>query len=178
MNGPPYTTLGNATLTIELNEVDAEAPTEFLEVYSEGNLLIGTVANTTAQCGDTVSTFVISSAFIDQWAFDGIMTFTVRTNIPANLPGRFAVNAICPNNLVTATLSYDSNFPVGMKLEYDVNGGARMPVSPISPINNNFDLGTNTVTYYFIDCAANESTCSFDITVEDNEVPVIDCPLI
>ena len=54
----------------------------------------------------------------------------------------------CPNEVVTSTHSPGDAFPVG----------------------------TTTVTYTVTDCGGNESTCSFDITVEDNEPPVVTCP--
>lgn len=38
---------------------------------------------------------------------------------------------------------------------------------------SNFGLGTTTVSYVFKDAAGNESTCSFDVTVTDNTLPVI-----
>src|SRR5690606_27824962 len=40
-----------------------------------------------------------------------------------------------------------------------------------------FPIGTTTVTYTATDGAGNTTTCSFDVTVEDTEVPVIaNCP--
>jgi len=40
-----------------------------------------------------------------------------------------------------------------------------------------FEFGTTTVTYTAEDAAGNTTTCSFDVTVEDNEPPVINnCP--
>ena len=39
-----------------------------------------------------------------------------------------------------------------------------------------YSIGTTTVTYTATDNAGNSSTCSFTITVNDTEVPVISCP--
>ncbi len=39
-----------------------------------------------------------------------------------------------------------------------------------------FPVGVTTVTYEVTDAAGNISTCSFDVTVIDNEVPTIVCP--
>ncbi|MFK7806432.1 MAG: gliding motility-associated C-terminal domain-containing protein [Saprospiraceae bacterium] len=36
--------------------------------------------------------------------------------------------------------------------------------------------GDNLITYYATDCAGNTGTCDFTITVEDTELPVINCP--
>lgn len=41
---------------------------------------------------------------------------------------------------------------------------------------SNFPLGTTTVTYSGEDGTGNIGTCSFEVTVEDNEAPVITCP--
>jgi len=39
-----------------------------------------------------------------------------------------------------------------------------------------FPVGTTTVTYTVTDAAGNEATCSFDITVNDTEMPEVFCP--
>ena len=39
-----------------------------------------------------------------------------------------------------------------------------------------FPVGTTTVTYLVTDASANTGTCSFDVTVDDNENPTIVCP--
>ncbi|MCH2215081.1 MAG: HYR domain-containing protein [Flavobacteriales bacterium] len=40
-----------------------------------------------------------------------------------------------------------------------------------------FPIGTTTETYEVVDLSGNTATCSFTITVNDNEAPVIDCPI-
>ena len=40
-----------------------------------------------------------------------------------------------------------------------------------------FDLGTTTVSYLAIDNAGNQTTCSFTVTVVDNQAPSITCPV-
>jgi gliding motility-associated-like protein len=174
--GPPYTAAGNATLVIDLDNVDAEAPTEFLNVFGEDGSLLGPVAQTPSQCGDASSSFTITAAQMNDWAFDGSVTITVAPNVPAGQPGIFSVNPICPDNTVTGSLTYNANFPGNLRFEYSVNGGARVAVDPVAPFVETFAEGTNNVTYYFTDCALNEATCNFDVTVEDLTPPVIDCP--
>ncbi len=176
VNGPPYSAVSPATLTIILEALDAEAPTEYLKVFGEDGSLLGNVANTAGQCGDTLSTFSIPASTVDAWAFDGVLTITVKPNIPASLPGRFSVNPICPNNLVTAELSYSANFPAGLGFEYSINGGTRNAVLPLAPFDEVFGQGINIVDYFFLDCAGNEATCNFELTIEDNELPIITCP--
>ncbi|MBR9920910.1 MAG: HYR domain-containing protein [Bacteroidetes bacterium] len=42
--------------------------------------------------------------------------------------------------------------------------------------NTLFDIGTTTVTYMVTDGSSNTATCSFDVTIEDNEDPMLMCP--
>jgi len=39
-----------------------------------------------------------------------------------------------------------------------------------------FPVGTTTVTYSVADIYGNPASCSFDVTVSDNEIPVVSCP--
>jgi hypothetical protein len=43
-------------------------------------------------------------------------------------------------------------------------------------IGDNFPVGTTTVTYTAKDASNNTSTCSFNVTVVDNQDPIITCP--
>lgn len=174
--GPPYAAQGPVKFTFTLNDVDAEAPTEYLNVYGENGLFLGSIAHTAVQCGDTTSSIQVSAAFYDQWAFDGVVSITIKPNIPAGQPGRFSVNPICPGGSITGELTYKAKFPQHLQFEYSLNGGAKIPVSPVGPVSATFDLGPNSVVYYFTDCVGNESTCSFQVTVEDHEMPQIVCP--
>ncbi len=55
------------------------------------------------------------------------------------------------------------------------NCGLNSFASNVAP-GSAFSTGTTTVTYTASDLAGNTSTCSFDVTVTDNEDPVITCP--
>jgi len=44
------------------------------------------------------------------------------------------------------------------------------------PIGSSFPVGTTTNTFTFTDAVGNSSSCTFDITVTDEEDPVISCP--
>jgi hypothetical protein len=48
-------------------------------------------------------------------------------------------------------------------------------VTDDNPYNYDFPVGTTTVTLTFTDNAGNEATCSFDVTVTDNEAPAAVC---
>lgn len=174
--GPPFIATTNATVTIALNNVDAEEPTEFFMVYGENGGVLGAVAHTPTQCGDTMTNFTLTAAQVNLWAFDGVLTLTVRPNVPVGQPGRFSINPICPNGSVTASMTYSTEVPSNLKFEYGLNSDPKILVSPIAPVTATFPKGNTVVTYYFTDCAGNESSCSFDVAVDDNEAPAIVCP--
>ncbi len=174
--GPPYTAVGSASLKIILDNVDAEEPTEFFMAYGEDGTVLGPVARTPFQCGDTMTVFSLTATQINAWAFDGNLEITLKPNIPVNQPGRFSINPICPGGNVTADLMYDTKFPDHLTFEYRLNGSGRIPVVPVAPVNEVLVQGVNEITYYFTDCAGNQDSCYFEITVEDMEAPVIDCP--
>ncbi|MEM9544813.1 MAG: HYR domain-containing protein [Bacteroidota bacterium] len=45
------------------------------------------------------------------------------------------------------------------------------------PAGSNFPVGVTEVSYVGIDASGNRDTCSFNVIVEDNQAPVIDCPV-
>jgi hypothetical protein len=63
----------------------------------------------------------------------------------------------------------------GYTLTHSINGGA--PANGVVPPNTLLGLGANTIAYTLTDAANNTVTCSFTVTVIDNEAPVIaGCP--
>lgn len=176
VQGSPYVATGEANLKIILNDVDAEADTEFFNVYGEDGTLIGQVDHTPAQCGDTSTVFTLTAAQINEWAFDGNLQIILKPNIPTGMPGRFSVNPICPGGAVTANLDFKMSNPDNLRFEYAINDGARIQVVPVAPVTEVLESGSNKIVYYFSDCVGNEATCSFDLVVRDDEAPVINCP--
>lgn len=59
-------------------------------------------------------------------------------------------------------------------IQYEINGGGF--VSGNNAAAGTFDLGPNTVVYRVEDDNSNVSTCSFTVTVVDNEPPSFTCP--
>ncbi len=176
---PPYSASDNVVLKIDLVGVDGESATEFLNVVAEDGTILGQTNLTSDQCENSTTFVTITPAQFNDWAYDGILTITLEPNIPPNLPGRFAVNAICTDSAY-ATLDYLLISPNGLHFEYEINGGGRIDGGTgagIASPTPTFDLGVNTVDYYFTDCAGNEATCSFTVTIEDNEPPEITCPM-
>ena len=179
----PVTASGTVTIDLDFTMLDGEEPTEYFNIFGEDGTPIGTTTNTATQCGDVSQTITIPTALFNAWAVDGTVTITLSPNIPAGLPGIFAINDICPDgsgtgggSTVDATLNYNGNTPGGLTYSYSVNGATPVAVNPIADVVTQLPVGTNEITYYATDCAGNESTCVFYIDVNDVELPVISCP--
>ena len=173
----PSQALGPVNLRFDLNYVDADGAFEYLLAYAEDGTLLGQTVNTPVQCDTSITFFSIPSQQFSLWAQDGSVTFTLVPNDPPNsLPGRFSVNNICPGGTVDAYLSYQADTPMGMRFEYALNEGPRQPGFFDMAVHEQFDLGATLVEYFVIDCAGNQSVCTFLVNVQDEEAPVLMCP--
>ncbi|MTI40605.1 HYR domain-containing protein [Fulvivirga lutimaris] len=84
----------------------------------------------------------------------------------------------CPSNITVAITGdgCDATATWTVPTASDNCSSDIVPTADFSP-GDAFPLGTTTVTYTATDVGGNESTCSFDVTVVDQTVPVFtDCP--
>ncbi|MEM9050687.1 MAG: HYR domain-containing protein [Bacteroidota bacterium] len=85
----------------------------------------------------------------------------------------------CPTDIV---VSNDSG-ECGAIVNYTPPIGTDNCPNPVTTLTSGlgtgalFPVGTTTETYEVVDLSGNSATCSFTITVNDDEAPVIDCPL-
>lgn len=173
----PVNALGGGTLTIELISADAEEATEFFNIYGEGNTFLGTTALTSMQCGNSTTTIPISASQINNWSQDGTIVISLQPNTEGGLMGRFYVNAICnPQGMVTANLDFTAKNFGALLYEYRIDQNPRVAVVPIQPDTVSLDPGAHLITYYATDCGGNVDSCSYTITVQDLEPPVLQCP--
>jgi len=168
-------------LTIALDNYDGEEPTEFFTVLGEDGTTLGQTANSATQCGNSTITLPLTATQINTWVADGVITFTLVPNVTVD--PIFAINDICPQgpptgggSTATGTLDYNTVTPNGVTYEYSINGGSRVTAFPGAVVPNTFDVGNTSVTYFATDCAGNESSCSYSVTVIDNELPTMACP--
>jgi gliding motility-associated-like protein len=85
---------------------------------------------------------------------------------------------LCSASVNVPDIMYSDNCSVTL-LTWETTG-ATTSVSPASGINQIgtkvFNKGITTVTYMVKDGSGNQNSCSFTVTVTDNENPVISCP--
>ncbi|MFD2824374.1 proprotein convertase P-domain-containing protein, partial [Lacinutrix iliipiscaria] len=71
----------------------------------------------------------------------------------------------------------------GAVVEFTIDADANCPNSVITqteglPSGTMFPVGTTTNTFVVTDAGGNTATCSFDVTVDDNEAPNVNCAAI
>lgn len=173
----PVNAAGEGTLTISLFSADAEAADEYFLIYGENGTLIGQTAPTPDPCSDSQATFTIPVALLNSWSADGVIDILLEPFIPADLPGRFAINAICdPATTVQADLSFPVKVQGEVVYEYSINNGSRIVVDPIMAVDVSLDQGNHLIRYFATDCAGNSDSCSYTVMVVDQEAPELICP--
>jgi hypothetical protein len=112
-------------------------------------------------------------------------TFTITVNdtqapvltCPANITVNNAAG-LCAASVATPNPTNTDNCAVTVRTW--ALTGATTGASPATGLNNvgtqTFNVGVTTVTYTSSDAAGNTSTCSFTVTVNDVQPPVITCP--
>ncbi|MFN8165955.1 MAG: HYR domain-containing protein [Bacteroidia bacterium] len=80
----------------------------------------------------------------------------------------------CPANMSVSADAGQCGAVVNFAVSATDNCSATVVSTPAS--GSFFALGTTTVTSTATDASGNTATCSFDVTVSDNENPVITCP--
>lgn len=180
--GPPTTANSIVSIRIDLYNVDGEANdpssgNEVFRIIGEDGADFGYTRRPQNQCGNEFTTFQVSQDQFNQWAIDGLIEITL---VPVN-PGpglEFqGINDICGGTTVGGSIKYEcAKISNGFKLEYSLDGGitrVNVPMPIPGNITETFPVGENTLTFIATDCRGNPDTCSFKVTVEDDEPPVI-----
>ncbi len=179
---PPVIAVDTATLTIFLEQVDAEGPTEYFEIIGEDGSVLGITNPSSGQCGNSTTTIQIFPDQINSWSQDGMITIVLEPNIPTAQPGSFSINDLCPagpptggGGQATGSLAYTANEPINFRIDYSVNGEAPQSFDINTGAEILFQVGSHDIDYTIYDCAGNSNDCSFSIEVVDDQAPVIAC---
>jgi len=164
---------GNINLSVQLENVDAEAPTEFFRIYSEDGNFIGKTNNTPNQCGNSTTNFIgLSPALVNQWAVDGAVSLILITNGS----GVNAINNFCQGGKVKVSLSYDylTSPTTSANLFYSIDNGPFVQLT--TGKLDTFTLGNHKIKIQVFDCSNNVDSCEYVLNVIDDDAPSIDCP--
>ncbi|WP_203258395.1 beta strand repeat-containing protein, partial [Hyunsoonleella ulvae] len=120
--------------------------------------------------GTTTNTFEVTDAAGNTATCSFDVTVTDNEDPTINCPAPINVNV--DGGTDGAVVTYTA--PVGT----DNNASGTVTTTQIAglPSGSLFPVGTTTNTFEVTDAAGNTATCSFDVTVTDNEDPTINCP--
>src|SRR5690606_23041614 len=129
--------------------------------------IAGLASGSTFPIGTTTNTYVAT----DIYGNTDICSFTVTVNDTEN-PTITCPSNITENNdaglcsaIVNYTVPFNDNCP-----------GASIQQTAGLASGSAFPVGTTTNTFIVTDAAGNTNTCSFTVTIIDNENPTITCP--
>ncbi|UKN03859.1 HYR domain-containing protein [Paracrocinitomix mangrovi] len=128
----------------------------------------GQASGTLFPIGTTTVTYQVTDASGNTASCSFNVTVTDNEAPTIACPANITVNT--DPGLCGATVTYTT--PVGA----DNCPGAITSMTAGQASGTVFPVGTTTVTYQVVDASGNTTSCSFDVTVNDNELPVISCP--
>ncbi len=131
---------------------------EMTDIQDENGNVIG--QNTIPGDCQPASTFQICVPVVDWngWAADGTATFTLMADSDIN-------PALCTDNFIQASVELCTDCEI-FSNNQNMMGAA----------SGDYPVGTTDVTY-FTSLAGAPLSCSFSVTVNDNEAPVLNCPV-
>ncbi|TXF88728.1 T9SS type B sorting domain-containing protein [Neolewinella aurantiaca] len=175
--GLPVNGFTTGRYTITLENVDAEGDDEFFFIYAEDGTLLGTTEQGTVQCETVVTLDSITPFQFTRFARDGVISFRLEPNIPEGQPGTFAINNLCDGGSRAYIHLQQAAFRLTeIVYEVDIDGNGFNVVDPIETVVTRLDAGLHQITYRGTDCGGSVDECSFTVTVEDQEPPVVSCP--
>jgi len=129
-----------------------------------------TDASDTYPVGTTTVTFTITDAASNTATCSFDVTVNDNEAPSISCPADVTANndaGMCTAAITAAAPTTSDNCP-SPTFTNDFNG--------TTDASDTYPVGTTTVTFTITDAASNTATCSFDVTVNDNEVPSISCP--
>ncbi len=166
---------GNVSLTISLNSMDSDDPSEYFFIIDEEGNTLDITPNTLSQCGDTTLMITtITATQINDWARDGYIDILLAPNMPGG-SGVLGINDVCIGSSISSTLEFDVDIISPLSYEVSLDGGKRSILSPSMQWDTLLSEGIHNVQHIFRDCADNESYCTQVVVVNDEEVPSLIC---
>lgn len=164
--------LSSSTLLINASDfddgsTDAETASEdlifsFSETDSDFNSLV-------VDCDD------LGDNAVTIWAWDEDGKVSEPCSAVLTITDNIIPEIICPDNIILSSDEFDC----GTNVDFDVVGTDNCDNDVITICSHNsgefFSLGTTTVTCVVTDGSDNSTSCSFDIIINDETPPVMDC---
>ncbi|MFZ1495951.1 MAG: HYR domain-containing protein, partial [Saprospiraceae bacterium] len=186
--------LPNATNDVTLTffiEADVDSIGEYFTIIGENNTNLGTTEMgqshiIAGNCSNALrATFTIPAATYNSWVgADGILSLNAISNLNLPVPPTYVGEGInpCTPSQVTfngdtdgsnmyAVITYSEAQPY-----YYITGATTLPTTLLTTTpTHDFNVGVSTVHYLVQDAVGNADTCSFTVSVIDQQTPVAVC---
>ncbi len=169
-------------LLIELNG-DIDDPGESFEIYGEGGFLLGTTAPSSySGCGSSLTSFILEPNQFNDWASDNELSFTAVSPNNSSISGGGINNCndiVVGDNTdgistIRARLSYTD-----ATVSYNVSGVTSVPNTILYPNDTTETVilngGINVIEYVATDAFGNTASCTYQVSVLDEQDPEIEC---
>ncbi|WP_424494028.1 HYR domain-containing protein [Salinimicrobium sp. GXAS 041] len=169
---PEITSVANITQNVDVDSCSATVEYELPTATDncEGvtvELTEGLASGSEFPLGETTVTYTATDASGNE--VTTTFTVTVLDNIAPEISCTNDIFDTVASGSTTAVVTYDA--PVASdNCEFTVEQTAGLASG------SEFPLGTTTNTFVVTDAAGNTATCSFDVTITDDEDPTITCP--
>lgn len=125
---------------------------------------------------DGGQTFVVN--FLADDSGSPTLQGTASTTIVVSATDAVPPTIACPGNIGMNNTAGACTAPVSYTVNFSDNcPGAVLAQTAGLPSGSSFPVGTTTNTFVVTDAAGLTATCSFDVTVTDNEPPTVTCPV-
>ncbi|MBK8555546.1 MAG: HYR domain-containing protein [Lewinellaceae bacterium] len=175
---------GNGLVSITYNVVGMASLVQTSGLPSGDLFPVGTTANTfvitdnsgnTASCSFTVTVNDTESPVLDCPADVEITTSNEGTT--GDCAGQYSWNHPIPTDNCSI-IDFDFTYTnPDLSVDGPFDGSQISSSMMLESANHNFQTGVSTITYYAVDAAGHTATCSFTVTVTDDEDPTfVNCP--
>ena len=167
--GSPYTESGMVITAFASEHIDAPWPVGCGD--GQGMLIHSNTGNTWEYNGG--ETFTPSSFIACQTG----MRFTALPSMATFIPEETGLN-VFPSNEDWRNITgliWENTSTSDVSLDNFILNESGIQQTAGLPSGSEFPIGTTTITYEVTDNSGNQTTCSFDVTVNDIEAPVVEC---
>ncbi len=172
------TTIEGCTIADVTAPVDNVAALEALGLNisdnctDDNNLTVTSTDNNSGSCPIVITrTYTITDACDNSATYQQTIEIDDNTQPTITCPGDITVNidtGLATANVTVALPTVSDNCSGVVTFENDFNNTQNA--------SGVYNLGTTVVTYTATDSCGNTTQCSFEVTVNDDEAPQIDCP--
>lgn len=168
--------LGTPTLTVFLDNVDANQTSEFFKITVEGDSIGRTgVVPGANSCVNNNTLVTVSAAQMNRWLSDGQLNMTLTTNGTGSNAINYVGGCTGVPPRVRAVWSFTKavqKAPVTLTYQIDTLAVQSYTAGNTAVLSQ----GSHTIRYTARDCVGNSTSAVLTVLIEDKELPVVTPP--